>query len=101
MMLGTTGWALGSVLAERGFALAPGATGFATEMLCGGVVLLVISALRGESWLGHVPAVIWLAWLYLVIFGSSPGDVASSRWLKAGASLVKELSPREPLFVYP
>lgn len=70
MMLATTGWALGSVLALRGFALAPGATGFATEMLCGGVVLLVISALRGESWLGHVPAVIWLAWLYLVIFGS-------------------------------
>jgi drug/metabolite transporter (DMT)-like permease len=70
IMLGTTGWALGSVLAQRGFALAPGATGFATEMLCGGVVLLVISAFRGESWLGHVPVGVWLAWLYLVIFGS-------------------------------
>ena len=70
IMLGTTGWALGSVLAQRGFALAPGATGFATEMLCGGVVLLVISAFRGESWLGHAPVGVWLAWLYLVIFGS-------------------------------
>ncbi len=70
VMLGTTGWALGSVLAQRGFALAPGATGFATEMLCGGVVLLVISAVRAEPWLWHVPAGAWLAWLYLVIFGS-------------------------------
>jgi drug/metabolite transporter (DMT)-like permease len=70
IMLGTTGWALGSVLAQRGFALAPGATGFATEMLCGGVMLLVISALRGESWLGRVSVGAWLAWLYLVIFGS-------------------------------
>jgi drug/metabolite transporter (DMT)-like permease len=70
ILLGTTGWALGSVLAQRGFALAPGATGSATEMLCGGVVLLVISAFRGESWLGHFPAGVWLAWLYLVIFGS-------------------------------
>ena len=70
IMVGTTGWALGSVLAQRGFALAPGATGFATEMLGGGLVLLLISALRGESW--HWPAQTgaWLAWLYLVVFGS-------------------------------
>ena len=70
IMAGTTGWALGSVLAQRGFALAPGATGFATEMLAGGLVLLLISAVRGESW--HWPAQtgVWLAWLYLVVFGS-------------------------------
>jgi drug/metabolite transporter (DMT)-like permease len=70
IMVGTTGWALGSVLAQRGFALAPGATGFATEMLGGGLVLLLISALRGESW--HWPAQtgVWAAWLYLVVFGS-------------------------------
>jgi len=68
--LGTTGWALGSVLAQRGFALASGATGFATEMLCGGLALLMMSAVRGESW--HWPAQtgVWLAWWYLVIFGS-------------------------------
>ncbi len=70
IIVGTTGWALGSVLAQRGFALAPGATGFATEMLGGGFVLLLISALRGESW--HWPAQtgVWAAWLYLVVFGS-------------------------------
>ncbi len=70
IMVGTTGWALGSVLAQRRFALAPGATGFATEMLAGGLVLLLISALRRESW--HWPAQtgVWVAWLYLVVFGS-------------------------------
>lgn len=70
IMVGTTGWALGSVLAQRGFALAPGATGFATEMLGGGFALLLISGLGGESW--HFPAQtgVWLAWLYLVVFGS-------------------------------
>jgi drug/metabolite transporter (DMT)-like permease len=68
--LGTTGWALGSVLAQRGFALAPGATGFATEMLCGGLALLLMSGLRGESWHWPVQTGVWLAWWYLVVFGS-------------------------------
>jgi drug/metabolite transporter (DMT)-like permease len=68
--LGTTSWALGSVLSQRRFPLAAGATGFASEMLCGGLVLSVMSALRGESW--HLPLVLsaWLAWAYLVILGS-------------------------------
>jgi drug/metabolite transporter (DMT)-like permease len=68
--LGTTGWALGSVLAQRGFALAPGATGFATEMLCGGVALLIMSAVRGEPWHWPMQTGVWLAWWYLVVFGS-------------------------------
>ena len=70
IMVGTTGWALGSVLAQRGFALAPGATGFASEMLGGGLVLLLISALRGESWHWPTQTSVWLAWLYFVVFGS-------------------------------
>ena len=68
--VGTTGWALGSVLAQRGFALAPGATGFATEMLCGGVALLIMSAVRGEPWHWPLQTGVWLAWWYLVVFGS-------------------------------
>lgn len=68
--LGTTGWTLGSVLSQRGFRLAPGATGFASEMLCGGLALLVMSALRHESW--HLPSdsSAWFSWAYLVVFGS-------------------------------
>jgi drug/metabolite transporter (DMT)-like permease len=68
--LGTTGWAIGSVASQRGLTLAPGATGFATEMLCGGLALLAVSALAGEAW--HWPSQPgpWLAWNYLVVFGS-------------------------------
>jgi drug/metabolite transporter (DMT)-like permease len=67
---GTMGWALGSVLSQRGFRLAPGASGFGSEMLCGGLALLVISALRHESW--HLPQDLgpWLSWIFLVVFGS-------------------------------
>lgn len=68
--LGSFGWALGSVLSQRGFPLAPGATGFATELLCGGITLLAMSALAGESW--HWPNQLsaWMAWLYLTTFGT-------------------------------
>jgi drug/metabolite transporter (DMT)-like permease len=68
--LGTTGWALGSVLSQRGFRLAPGATGFATELLCGGLALLVMSALGGEAWRWPAEPGAWMAWFYLVTFGS-------------------------------
>jgi drug/metabolite transporter (DMT)-like permease len=70
IVLATSCWSLGSVLSQRSFTLAPGATGFATELLCGGLALLAMSALNGESW--HVPAApgAWAAWLYLVTFGS-------------------------------
>jgi drug/metabolite transporter (DMT)-like permease len=70
IMIGCSGWALGSVLSLRGFPLAPGATGFASEMLCGSAALFVISAARGEPW--HWPSA-WgpvLSWLYLVVFGT-------------------------------
>jgi len=70
LTVGTFGWSIGSVLAQRGFALAPGATGFATEMLGGGLVLLLISALRAESWQWPTQTEVWLAWVYLVVFGS-------------------------------
>jgi drug/metabolite transporter (DMT)-like permease len=68
--LGCVGWALGSVLSQRGFPLAPGATGFASELLCGGLALLAISALAGESWHWPTHNASWAAWLYLVVFGS-------------------------------
>jgi drug/metabolite transporter (DMT)-like permease len=68
--LGTSGWALGSVLSQRTFTLAPGATGFASELLCGGAALLVMSAVRGESWHLPVQPDVWKAWLYLVVFGT-------------------------------
>jgi drug/metabolite transporter (DMT)-like permease len=63
-------WSLGSVLSQRRWPLAPGATGFASEMICGGVVLLLISAAQNErpQWPPQASAV--AAWVYLVVFGS-------------------------------
>jgi drug/metabolite transporter (DMT)-like permease len=63
-------WSLGSVLSQRKFPLAPGAMGFASEMLCGSVLLLVVSTALGEQpeWPPQ-PLAAW-SWVYLVIFGS-------------------------------
>ena len=68
--LACIGWAVGSVLSQRSLPLAPGAVGFASEMLCGGAVLMGMSALGGEApvWPPQPAAVV--AWLYLVVFGS-------------------------------
>lgn len=63
-------WSLGSVLSQRSLPLAPGLAGFASEMVGGGAVLMVMSALRGEApqWPPEPAAV--AAWAYLVVFGS-------------------------------
>ncbi len=63
-------WSLGSVLSQRRFPLAPGAMGFASEMLCGSVLLLLVSAVVGErpEWPPQ-PLAAW-SWVYLIVFGS-------------------------------
>lgn len=70
ILTATTCWSIGSVLSQRRLPLAPGAMGFASEMLAGGAVVLVIAALLGErpGWPPD-PLAAW-AWLYLVVFGS-------------------------------
>lgn len=67
-------WSLGSVLSTAQLPLANGPAGFASEMLCGGAVLMMISLALGEQ---HQVASNWpfqpaamMAWLYLVVFGS-------------------------------
>jgi drug/metabolite transporter (DMT)-like permease len=63
-------WSLGSVLSQRRFPLAPGAMGFASEMICGSVMLLLVSAAIGErpQWPPQ-PLATW-SWVYLIVFGS-------------------------------
>ena len=68
--LACAGWSLGSVLSQRTLPLAPGAMGFASEMLCGGAVLMAMSALHGETLAWPPQPVALAAWLYLVVFGS-------------------------------
>jgi drug/metabolite transporter (DMT)-like permease len=70
MTVACSGWALGSVLSQRRLVLAPGAMGYASEMLCGGAVLMAASRIAGES--PHWPpsALAAAAWVYLLVFGS-------------------------------
>jgi drug/metabolite transporter (DMT)-like permease len=66
----TLAWSLGSVLQTHKLPLAAGPTGFASEMLCGGAVLMMISLAMGEQWTQPLQPLAMAAWLYLVVFGS-------------------------------
>jgi drug/metabolite transporter (DMT)-like permease len=70
VLISTVSWSIGSVLSQHRFPLAGASAGFASEMICGGVVLMAISWLMGESF--HWPAqpLALAAWVYLVVFGS-------------------------------
>lgn len=63
-------WSIGSVLSQRNLPLAPGAMGFASEMICGGLVLLGLSWAVGEQAVWPPTPAAAAAWLYLVVFGS-------------------------------
>ena len=66
----TLAWSLGSVLSTTRLPLAPGAAGFASEMLCGGAVLMLVSLALGEQFMGPPQPLALAAWAYLVVFGS-------------------------------
>lgn len=63
-------WSVGSVLSQRSLPLAPGAMGFASEMVCGGAVLLGLSVLTGEAPVWPPESIAVAAWVFLVVFGS-------------------------------
>jgi len=63
-------WDIGSVLSQRQFSMAPGAMGFASQMLMGGVFLSVVSWLTGEHIIATITPNAWFAWGYLVVAGS-------------------------------
>lgn len=66
----TLAWSLGSVLSTTRLPLASGPTGFASEMLCGGAVLMLISLALGEQPAWPPTPLALAAWGYLVVFGS-------------------------------
>jgi drug/metabolite transporter (DMT)-like permease len=66
----TLAWSLGSVLQTTRLPLAAGPIGFASEMLCGGAVLMVISLILGEQFSWPPQPLALAAWAYLVVFGS-------------------------------
>jgi drug/metabolite transporter (DMT)-like permease len=66
----TLAWSLGSVLQTTRLPLAAGPMGFASEMLCGGAVLMLISLILGEQFSWPPQPLAIAAWVYLVVFGS-------------------------------
>jgi drug/metabolite transporter (DMT)-like permease len=79
VLAASVSWKLGSVWSLRGLPralggrsleMAPGAMGFASQMLAGGVVLMLVSLALGETpgWPPHPLAL--ASWVYLVIAGS-------------------------------
>jgi drug/metabolite transporter (DMT)-like permease len=76
------GWALGSMLARK-LPLAPGMLAPATEMVTGGLALLVAGAVRGESLPAGISARSAIAFSYLIVAGSLGGFSAYAYLLKA------------------
>jgi drug/metabolite transporter (DMT)-like permease len=70
MTTATVSWSAGSVLATNTLRSAPGAVGAASQMLWGGLILLLLSHLVHEPVRWPVPFEAVAAWLYLVVFGS-------------------------------
>lgn len=70
VVIGTVSWSTGSVLSVHRFPLAAASAGFASEMICGGIVLLAISRLMGETFHWPPQPLALAAWVYLVVFGS-------------------------------
>ncbi|CAA9398722.1 MAG: Permease of the drug/metabolite transporter (DMT) superfamily [uncultured Ramlibacter sp.] len=66
----TLAWSLGSVLSTSRLPLAPGAAGFASEMLCGGALLMTVSLVLREQPQWPPQPLAAAAWVYLVVAGS-------------------------------
>ncbi len=66
----TLAWSLGSVLSTTRLPLAAGPAGFASEMLCGGAMLMALSLALGEQFTVPPQPLALAAWAYLVVFGS-------------------------------
>lgn len=69
ILFAAAAWSFGSIW-SRHLPLPQGPMASATQMLCGGVALLLASGLSGERLLSMPPLAGWLALLYLMLFGS-------------------------------
>ncbi len=62
-------WAWGSILSRK-LPLAAGMMSAATQMLTGGALLALVSAMAGETVPAVIPSASLWAWAYLAVFGS-------------------------------
>ena len=87
LIFAAASWSFGSVWSKR-MDMPTGLMASATQMLTGGVVLLTVSALQGESWPSHISTKSWGAMLFLVVLGSIVSYSAYQFLLKTVRPLV-------------
>jgi len=76
MLIACSSWTAGSVLSLSRLKLAPGAMGYGSQMLAGGVFLLLLSALTHETPIHGLGVGTLASWAYLVVAGSLVGFTA-------------------------
>ena len=81
LMLAPIGWAFGSILVKK-LDVGRGAMGTAMQMVAGGGLTLLVSAVRGESMPSHVPTEAIAAVIYLATLGSLVGLTAYNYLLR-------------------
>jgi drug/metabolite transporter (DMT)-like permease len=79
LMVGALSWAIGSLYIKRAPRPSSANNGSGTQMVAGGVCLLLVGAIGGEIQqldVAHVSRASWLGFLYLLTFGSLVGFTA-------------------------
>lgn len=69
LIFAAASWSFGSVWSKH-LDLPTGLMAPASQMLMGGIALMIVSALHGESYPSHISAKSWGAMLFLVVLGS-------------------------------
>lgn len=87
LVFAAASWSFGSVWG-RHLPMPGGMMSSATQMLAGGGVLLAVSAIQGEAWPQVISTRSWLAFLFMVIFGSMVAFSAYQYLLKTVRPLV-------------
>ena len=87
LIFAAASWSFGSVWGRR-LDMPSGLMASAAQMLTGGIVLLLVSVLQGETWPQHISQKSWLAMLFLVVLGSLVAYSAFQYLLKTVRPLV-------------
>ena len=87
LMFAAASWSFGSVWSKH-LPMPQGLMGPASQMLCGGLALLLFSALQHETWPQHISQKSWWAMAFLVILGSLAAYSAYQYLLKTVRPLV-------------
>ena len=87
LILAAASWAFGSVWSKH-LAMPSGLMAPATQMLAGGVALMLMSSLQGEAWPQAISNKSWGAMLFLVLLGSLVAYSAYQYLLKTVRPLV-------------